>query len=96
MKEACPRDHEGDWVLAGGMAAMTTEEARTLRINEAVIWAAADDRGYRHDLKGRVLRITNQRIGIALTDNTHHVVSPRYLRRENRPLWLQNAEKDSK
>jgi len=75
---------------------MTFEESRTLRINEPVIWSAADDRGRRHDLKGRVLRVTNQRVGIALTDHTYHVVSPRYLRRQDQPWWLRNAEKDAK
>jgi hypothetical protein len=78
------------------MAQMTIEEARTLRINEAVIWAARDDRGCRHDLRGRVLRITNQCVGIALTDNTYHVVSPRYLRRQDQASWLANAEKNVK
>jgi hypothetical protein len=34
---------------------MTIEESRALRINEPVIWSAVDDRGCRHDLKGRVL-----------------------------------------
>lgn len=73
---------------------MTIEESRTLRINERIIWAAADDRGYRHDLKGRVLRVKNKRVGIALRDNSYHVVSPRYLRRQDPPLWLANAEKN--
>lgn len=75
---------------------MTFEESRTLRINERIIWAAPDDRGCRHDLRGQVLRLTNERVGIALADNTYHLVSPRYLRREDRRLWLQDAEKDLK
>ena len=75
---------------------MTMEESKTLRINERIIWSAADDRGCRHDLKGRVLRVRSQRVGIALTDNSCHVVTPRYLRRQDPPLWIANAEKDAK
>ena len=36
---------------------MTMDEAKTLRINEPVIWAEADDRRNRHDVRCRVLKV---------------------------------------
>lgn len=63
---------------------MTMDGAKTLRINEQVIWAEADDRGNRHDLQCRVLKVTDKRVCIATVDNAVHRVGPRWIRRRLR------------
>jgi hypothetical protein len=66
---------------------MTMDDAKTLRINELVTWSASDDKGYRHDVKGRVLKVTAHRIVIALAGNAVVTVSPQRLRRYKEPWW---------
>lgn len=61
---------------------MTINDAKTLRINEQVIWAEADDRGNRHDLQCRVLKVTDKRVCIATLDNSVHTIGPRWIRRK--------------
>jgi len=61
---------------------MTMDDAKTLRINEQVIWAEADDRGSRHDVRSRVLKVTDKRVCIATVDNAVHTVGPRWIRRK--------------
>lgn len=61
---------------------MTMDEAKTLRINEPMIWAEADDRGNRHDVRCRVLKVTDKRVCIATLDNAVHTVGPRWIRRK--------------
>ena len=61
---------------------MTMNDAKTLRINEQVIWAEADDRGKRHDVRSRVLKVTDKRVCIATVDNAVHTVGPRWIRRK--------------
>lgn len=61
---------------------MTMDDAKTLRINEQVIWAEMDDRGNRHDVHCRVLKVTDKRVCIATLDNAVHTIGPKWIRRK--------------
>ena len=60
---------------------MTKKQLRELRINQHVSYHALDDKGYRHELKARVLGFskTNLRVVIALADNSVRTVSETHL-----------------
>lgn len=47
---------------------------------EEVIWAARDDRGYRHDLKAVVKTTGPKRCVIITRDKTEHTVSYKWVR----------------